>query len=458
MYALTWCSLLLVPVMPVALGASLVGADASFGIMLSLSRRDNIGVAIGVGVAANGTYSAPATVGNSDISFVISTRLGDFVAVSTSCQTQSCKDFNGTLYDASESFQPFDNTIVQLSYGADASSVIGQDSVTIGGLSIPDQTLAAINSFNRSDLFNGTAGILGLGFPLTGYTAAIFGASSLPSSVLGNLSTVSDTGVLEARDKNGTDPLDAIANILSLLYAHGPIVPSLFTYGNINEPLFSLTFDRNFSGSAGSGELTIGSLPTGVDSSSLTWAPVRLYDFGNASLPVNWEVEVDGVFLDGKALPGSSQVPKVSAVVDTTATATGGPKEAIDAILDAISATPVCNVSHTLSFQIGGRLFAVAPQDFVRLTGNGCGCTANVEDIDSLRSNWSLYSWRLGSSFMKSNLVAFDYGNLTHPSVEPPRMGFMSLEPGSNDARSSGVGAERRGWLALVSVVLVMML
>ncbi len=30
---------------------------------------------------------------------------------------------------------------------------------------------------------------------------------------------------------------------------------------------------------------------------------------------------------------------------------------------------------------------------------------------------------------MDSNLVAFYYGNLTHPSVDPPRIGFLSMVP-----------------------------
>ena len=30
---------------------------------------------------------------------------------------------------------------------------------------------------------------------------------------------------------------------------------------------------------------------------------------------------------------------------------------------------------------------------------------------------------------MNSNLVAFYYGNLTHPSVDPPRIGFLSMVP-----------------------------
>jgi len=36
--------------------------------------------------------------------------------------------------------------------------------------------------------------------------------------------------------------------------------------------------------------------------------------------------------------------------------------------------------------------------------------------------------------YLCSNLVAFHYGNLTHPSVDPPRIGFLSMVPNNADA------------------------
>ncbi|KAM5543418.1 hypothetical protein V8D89_002669 [Ganoderma adspersum] len=429
--SLTRVCVLLSLAVPAVLCASFQGASSSRGIVSLLSRRDAIGVAVGVDHSEDGAYSVNATVGESSISLAIATDLGDFVAVSTGCQTVSCKHFNGTLYDDVASFSPFSNTTVPLFYdNAAASGLIGEDSVIIGGLNVPDQTLAAISSFNRSNLFNGTAGVLGLGFPVT--------------------------SVAVAQVNGGTPSSNNASDFLSLLYAHGPIVTTFSTYGDIDEPLFSLTFNPNISGDSESGQFTIGSLPTGVDNSSLTWATVRLYDIGlNGTVPIHWEVEVDAIFLDGNPLPGSSQIPKVTAVVDTTTATTGGPKDAIDTILAAISSTtPACNGSHTLSFQIGGKLFPVAPQDLVTKTTRGCA--VNVEAIDSPRSNLTLYSWRLGAAFLRSNLVAFHYGDPTNPSVEPPRMGFMV----SSDARSSrgGVGVARCAWIVLVLVGLVTIL
>ena len=123
----------------------------------------------------------------------------------------------------------------------------------------------------------------------------------------------------------------------------------------------------------------------------------------------------------------------------------------IDTILATISSTtPACNGSHTLSFQIGGEMFSIAPQDLVAQTKRGCA--VNVEGIaDSLSSNLTLYSWRLGAAFLRSNLVAFHYGDPTSPSVEPPLMGFMLS---SSDARSSrgGVSFARCAWIVLVVV------
>ena len=49
--------------------------------------------------------------------------------------------------------------------GTQASGPIGTDTAGIAGLSVPDQCFAAIVETNTTVLNEGTAGILGLGFP-----------------------------------------------------------------------------------------------------------------------------------------------------------------------------------------------------------------------------------------------------------------------------------------------------
>lgn len=46
-----------------------------------------------------------------------------------------------------------------------------------------------------------------------------------------------------------------------------------------------------------------------------------------------------------------------------------------------------------------------------------------------------------------SNLVAFHYGNLTHPSVDPPRIGFLSTVPANADdlLKQAVLDAENNG-------------
>ena len=76
-------------------------------------------------------------------------------------------------------------------------------------------------------------------------------------------------------------------------------------------------------------------------------------------------------------------------------------------------------------------MFPVDPRDFVSQKSSGDATTCVASNIVSTDppSNGALFSWSLGDPFMKSNLVVFYYGNLTHPSVDPPRIGFLSTVP-----------------------------
>ena len=64
-----------------------------------------------------------------------------------------------------------------------------------------------------------------------------------------------------------------------------------------------------------------------------------------------------------------------------------------------------CSTPHTLAFQIGGTLFPVDPRDFVHQAKSGDveTCSANLVATDVPTGNGSgyLYSWSLGSPFLK---------------------------------------------------------
>jgi len=233
----------------------------------------------------------------------------------------------------------------------------------------------------------------------------------------------------------------------------------------LQAPMFSISLQRNTIDIGGEGMLTVGKLPDGIDNSSLTWVPVRLYSEAEGGMtpptfardevyPYRWEVELDGVFLDGAKVPDSAlpvgagaTAGKISALIDTGNSLLRGPSDVVTNILKAVSpavaaaginakATLPCDVPHTMAFSIGGKMFPVDPRDFIGPVKDGDTTTCVADNLVATDrpSRGALFSWSLGDPFLKSNLVAFHYGNLSHPSVDPPRMGFMSLVPNNADA------------------------
>jgi phytepsin len=105
-----------------------------------------------------------------------------------------------------------------------------------------------------------------------------------------------------------------------------------------------------------------------------------------------------------------------------------------------------CSTPHILTFEIGGKKFPVDPRDFPfqAFENNINECAPNVVATDPPQTGF-LYSWSLGDPFLKSVLTSFYFGNLTRPSVDPPRMGFLSTMPnGAADRLAQGVAAARR--------------
>lgn len=136
-----------------------------------------------------------------------------------------------------------------------------------------------------------------------------------------------------------------------------------------------------------------------------------------------------------------------------------GPSDVVNEILSSVSpafaananASPTlsCDSAHTLAFEIGGQLFSVDPRDFLspQHAGNATACVASSVVSTDPPSFGALFRWSLGDPFLKSNLVAFYYGNLTNPSVDPPRIGFLSMVPSNASALLTGAvtNATRNG-------------
>jgi len=206
--------------------------------------------------------------------------------------------------------------------------------------------------------------------------------------------------------------------------------------------------------------LTVGRLPDGVEEDEITWVPVRLYNSSEGGLraptfapdetyPFRWEIDLDAVYLNGQRLAAST-IParngmdsrRMSALIDTGNSILRGPQDVVNNILSTVSpafnpaqansiASFPCTTPQTLSFEIGGKIFPIDPRDFIGQLepGNSQDCIAdNLVSTDAPNVG-ALFRWSLGTPFFRSNLVAFHYGNLTHPSVDPPRIGIRSKVP-----------------------------
>ncbi|KAI1794363.1 acid protease [Ganoderma leucocontextum] len=422
------------------LNSATKGGVVSFARSSGIRALDGnaVGGIVGLGDVNDLTYLVAVTVGNSTVSLNLDTGSSDLWAISNACQTDTCKTSSAQRYAVTKSFQQSQIGSVDLLFGdsttgTHAAGPIAHDDVVFAGLTVPNQTFAAVNDTNNVAVSNGGAGILGLGFP-----SQSFVGQAAVASVFGNTA--------------GTD------NFIRQFVNYGPIVPRLILAGVLDQPLFTITLQRDQIDISGTGQLTVGQLPDGVDNSSLTWVPVRLYSSSEGGLsapsfassetyPLRWEIPLDGVYLDGEKLADTTEKangisqPSLSALIDTGNSLIRGPSDVVSSVLSKVSTTyasnsslsPLlpCTSAHRLAFQIGGTLFPVDPRDFItqNTAHDATTCVAsNVVSTDA-PSSGALFTWSLGDPFLKSTLVAFYYGNLTHPSADPPRIGFLSLVP-----------------------------
>ncbi|KAG5646919.1 hypothetical protein DXG03_001995 [Asterophora parasitica] len=446
----------------------------------SLRRRGSSG-AIGLGNFVDVTYNVLVTVGGVSTPVVLDTGSSDLWVISDACKTCSTEV---QLYPQA-TFQSI-GLEARLLYGdsrtgTHAFGLIGKDTVDLAGLTLQNQFFAAINDTNTSVEDTGSAGIFGLGFPVnsviwttifideakTGNTKRELSDNQYNRPDFPELSklwnTVADhftrfgfpnVGELyggnskEKRQSQTTAPFSA--RVAESYTRTGPLLGRLVATDALTLPQFTITLQRDTVDIGGNvGLLSIGELPKGIQNESLTWVPLRTYNVDQGGLPpppdspveeypITWEVFIDDVYLDGVKLPRSTlSSPSIalSALVDTGNSLLRGPADIVAGIRSKLGARFPCNEPHTLSFQIGGKLFPVDPRDFVNqeFVNSVNLCSANLVATDPPAEGRYLYSWSLGDPFLKSVLATYHYGNLTYPSRDQPRMGFLSTVPEDAD-------------------------
>ncbi|EAU86301.1 hypothetical protein CC1G_08025 [Coprinopsis cinerea okayama7 len=426
-----------------------------------LSRRGEVSGSIGLGNNADLLYTVPMRIGNTVAPLHIDTGSSDLWIASDRCTTNACA--NSPIPRYPRSSMRSTQTDVQMFYGDSTTGTfafgeVALDTATIAGVAMVDQPFGVVNDTDNPVVMFGTSGIFGLGFP----------SGSKVQSALTN----TRTGSLFPTD-----------DLIAATYTDGPLLSRISMTGELQMPMFTVTLQRSTIDIEGEGLLTIGRLPPGIDNSTLTWVPIRLYNATEGGMrppnfapnevyPFRWEIDIDGVYLNGRRLPDST-IParngmdsrRNSALLDTGNSILRGPEDVVNNILTTVSpnfdpdnanSLPSfpCQIPQTLAFEIGGKMFPIDPRDFIGQIepNNARDCVAdNLVSTDAPTIS-ALYRWSLGAPFFRSNLVAFHYGNLTHPSVDPPRIGILSNVPDNanelllqavRDARNNGGNFEQ---------------
>ncbi|KAF7369314.1 Peptidase A1 domain-containing protein [Mycena venus] len=416
-------------------------------------------------------YSFLVTVGGIQTPMVLDTGSSDLWMVSDACKT--CQTSLPLLPQASFVQAGMD---VDLLYGdsltgTHAAGIIGTDAVTFAGISIPNQFFAAINDTDTNVLDTGCAGIFGLGFALNSVIwnevfANKFESQSsstsakrslprprrlLPSSNYGTRFFPNLSNLISSQKRASS--ADLTKAVLQSYSSYGPALTRMVTTKSLVAPMFTITLQRDTLDVGGNaGVLSLGELPDGIQQSALTWGYVRGYpgalqappDSPDETYPVAWEVFIDDVFLDGVRLPRSnlsSSKIALSGLIDTGNSLIRGPADVVNLVNSRVGNTFACTTPHTLAFSIGGKLFPVDARDFASPTttdGNLSECSANVVETDApVEGQGYQYSWSLGDPFLKGVLASFYYGNITYPSVDPPRIGFLSTVPADGGRRGA---------------------
>ncbi|KAF8508254.1 acid protease, partial [Hysterangium stoloniferum] len=408
-------------------------------------------------------YSIQVNIGGTLVPVILDTGSSDLWSVTDTCTTESCGSSISRVSKISASSLRDTGIAIELDYGdsahpTSAIGTIGTTTVSVAGLSLDNQSVAAVVKTDTGLSSQGISGIFGIGFPNPLAGSIVYGGVfHTPLNDNSHTLAVSLGG-----SSSSIQPTTAITDaFISTLSTQGPFMSRLAANGQLSQPLFTVTLQREVVEIGGNlGQLTLGALPAGVNQNDITWVPVRLYsqeDGGlagsstNSSEVVRWEVPLDKVTLNGQTLAAPSLNVSYTALIDSGTSFLAGPTTVVNTIYQAISqgvgtssdAPQIsCTTPVHLSFFIGGKEFPVDPRDFLGFQTSTEDCTAGLLLSTDDPAPTALMSWILGDPFMKSTLVVFYYGNLTHPSVDPPRMGFLSTVPSDADALLAAAVAE----------------
>jgi len=266
-----------------------------------------------------------------------------------------------TKYDSSKSSTYKKNgTAFSIKYGSGAmTGFLSQDTVTLGGITVPGQTLAeAVHEPGVAFIAAKFDGLLGMGWPSIAVDGAV------------------------------------------------PPFTNMVNQNLVAKPLFSVFLSKDASSSVG-GEFLLGGIDTKYYTGDISYVPLTNTTY--------WEFDMASVVVGGKAT-GCSNGCK--AIADTGTSLLAGPTAEVELIQKAIGATPLMKGEYTVDcskissmpnveFKIAGKTYTLTPNQYVlQVSGQ---CLSGFMGIDLPAHLGSM--WILGDVFLSSYYTVFDYGN-----------------------------------------------
>jgi hypothetical protein len=264
---------------------------------------------------------------------------------------------NHTLYNhAKSTTYKADSSEFASQYGSGpVSGFISVDTISFGGLTVPNQKFAEINNVTG----------LGDGY-LDGPFDGIIGLSF---------------------DENSEDGIP------------GPI-NKLVRAGKLDKPEFAF-----YLRSGGDGEITFGGVNPKRFTGVVSYVPVTKRGF--------WEITLGGVKVGSASITNTT----FHSIVDSGTSFIMGPTADINKIAKAVNATPESDGTYTIdchssgsaiSFSLGDKQYAIEKADYTFDGGDG-NCYLPFQGFDE-------NLWILGDVFMRKYYTIFDYGT---PSTGP---------------------------------------
>jgi len=253
---------------------------------------------------------------------------------------------------------------------------LAQDTVTVAGLSVTNQTFALANQTSSIFATSGSDGIMGMGFQSIASSGAPTWFENLARS--------------------------------------GSLASNVFAF--YLQRAYDLT--QESSGTIGGGEMTVGAINTARVSGDITYAPVTLEGY--------WEVESQGLVLNGQVVSGTSS----PAAIDTGTSLWYVPTSVAQAFYTQLQGQSYgsqgywsipCNTpTFTFGAQFNGRQFEVDLGDMLLGYADSSReqCVFGIVAQDAQDPNGNNIAI-IGDAFLKNVYSIYDYANA--------RVGFANL-------------------------------